>query len=55
VQDADGDGLISFEEALATYPTLTEAVFTELDSDGDGMLNSDELAAAEAAGILTEG
>lgn len=52
VEDMDGDGMFSFEEVLATYSTLTEEVFTAIDTDADGKLSPDELAVAEEAGVL---
>lgn len=55
VEDADGDGMISFAEVIAAYPAVTEETFTELDTDGDGMLTPEEVAAAEAAGLLPQG
>lgn len=55
VLDADGDGLVSYNEALAALPDLTEAEFAALDADGDGMLDVDEIAAAEEAGLIPAG
>ena len=52
IDDTNGDGMISFDEAVATYPELTDETFATLDSDGDGLLSVDEIAAAEAAGLL---
>ncbi len=52
VEDTNGDGLYSFEEVLATYPALSESAFLDMDADGDGMLTAEEVAAAEAAGLL---
>lgn len=55
IEDSDGDGLYSFEEVIAAYPTLTEEAFLELDGDGDGMLTPEEVTAAQAAGVLPTG
>lgn len=50
--DTNGDGRISFAEALAGIPGLTLAVFNELDTDGDGALGRAELGLDEEAGCL---
>jgi hypothetical protein len=55
VLDADGDGLVSYGEAQAALPDLTEAEFAALDANGDGMLNAEEIAAAEEAGLIPAG
>jgi hypothetical protein len=53
--DSDGDGMVSYTEALVAMPEMTEAEFAALDADGDGMLNAEEIAAAEDAGLITAG
>lgn len=53
--DADGDGMVSYEEALVAMPEMTEEEFSALDADADGMLNTEELAAAEEAGLIPQG
>ena len=50
--DADGDGLVSLVEVKALYPDFADADFTQVDIDGDGMLNDDEVALAVGSGIL---
>ncbi|MEM8632816.1 MAG: hypothetical protein AAGF74_16415 [Pseudomonadota bacterium] len=50
--DTNGDGMVSYEELLASFPSLSEASFTTADADGDGMLNGEELAAAQEAGLI---
>lgn len=55
VLDADGDGMVSYAEAQAALPDLTEAEFAALDANGDGMLNAEEIAAAEEAGLIPAG
>lgn len=46
--DADGDGIVSMEEATAAGWTWTEDQFNAADADGDGGLNAEEFAAATA-------
>jgi len=56
MMDADGDGLISYAEAVAAYPELSEAEFQALDTDANGGLDMDELVAAREAGqMMPEG
>ncbi|AZQ67563.1 EF-hand domain-containing protein [Silicimonas algicola] len=55
VTDTDGDGMYSMEEIQAAYPDLTEEVFATIDANADGMVDADELAAAETAGTLVAG
>ena len=50
--DANGDGLVTFDELLAAVPTATEESFVAIDTNGDGALDADEYAAAEADGTL---
>ncbi len=50
--DANGDGLVTFDELLAAVPTATEESFVAIDTNGDGALDPDEYAAAEADGTL---
>jgi Ca2+-binding EF-hand superfamily protein len=40
VADTDGDQALSFEEAQAYVPALTEAIFKFLDQNGDGVLSA---------------
>jgi hypothetical protein len=55
--DTNADGMVSLEELTAVFPDLTEATFVSADLNGDGLLDSDELAAAQASGLIpvTEG
>ncbi|MBT0956507.1 hypothetical protein IV417_03845 [Alphaproteobacteria bacterium KMM 3653] len=50
--DADGDGMLTFAEVSASHPEITEETFTALDTNTDGMLDADEVAAATEAGVL---
>ena len=52
VEDTDGDGAYSMEELLAVYPALTEERFGEIDANADGLIDADELASAQEAGLL---
>lgn len=53
--DTDGDGMVSFVELLTVMPALTEEEFLALDADADGLLNVDEIGAAEEAGLIPAG
>ncbi|MEM7471151.1 MAG: hypothetical protein AAF340_07345 [Pseudomonadota bacterium] len=52
--DTDGDGVASFTELLAVYPTLTEEGFGAIDANGDGVIDEAEMAAALDAGLIPE-
>jgi len=43
--DADADGSISMEEAMAAMPDVSTEDLLVLDADGDGALSADEFAA----------
>lgn len=45
--DTDGDGKLGWEEALAAVPSLSRAVFDELDTNTDGYLDRAELGLPE--------
>ncbi len=53
VDDADGDGMYSIEELLTVFPNITDEIFSEIDVNDDGGVDVEELAAAEAAGLVT--
>lgn len=50
--DADGDGLLSFEEVQAVWPETTPESFAEMDADADGVLTDEEVKAAQDAGMM---
>ena len=55
VEDANGDGVYSMDELVIAFPTLTEETFGIMDGNGDGAVDPEEFAAADAAGLLTAG
>lgn len=52
--DSDGDGVASFTELLAVYPTLTEDGFSAIDANADGVVDEAEMAAAQEGGLIPE-
>lgn len=54
MMDADGDGNVTFEEAQASHPDLTQDAFNEMDANQDGVLDQDEITAAVSAGQLPD-
>jgi hypothetical protein len=50
--DINGDGMYSFAEVQAALPEVSEDQFDQLDLNNDGLLDAEEIAAGEAAGIL---
>ncbi|MEM6483053.1 MAG: EF-hand domain-containing protein [Pseudomonadota bacterium] len=50
--DEDGDGMVSPAEFEAALPEAPSGTFEQLDVDGDGALNSAEVAAGRDAGII---
>lgn len=50
--DTNADGFLSFEELQVAVPELTEELFIVMDVTEDGLIDTDELAAAEEAAIL---
>lgn len=52
--DTDGDGVASFTELLAVYPTLTEDGFSAIDANADGVIDDAEMVAAQEAGLIPE-
>ena len=50
--DADGDGLITYEEMTAVYPDTTQEAFASIDTNVDGAVDEAELTAATDAGVI---
>ncbi len=50
--DVDADGLYSLAEMRTEYPDMSAADYAALDTNQDGALDADELAAAWADGRL---
>ena len=50
--DINGDGMYSYPELTAVMPDLTDTTFEVLDTSGDGLLDADEIANGQAAGLL---
>ena len=48
--DKNGDQQLSFAEAAAVVPDLSQAVFDEIDTNEDGQLSPDELGADQGSG-----
>ena len=45
--DANKDAVVSWDEALGAYPTLTEDLFKQADENGDGNLDATEFIALQ--------
>lgn len=45
--DANKDAVVSWDEALAVYPTLTEDLFKQADANADGNLDEAEYTALQ--------
>lgn len=43
--DANNDSVVSYDEAIGVYPTLTQALFDQADANGDGSLDEAEFTA----------
>lgn len=52
--EIDGDGMASLSELLVLYPELTEELYREMDTDGDGLINDEEMAIAVELGMLAD-
>ncbi len=50
--DTDGDGLVSLAELQAVYADFAAEDFAQVDIDGDGLLNGDEMALATESGMI---
>lgn len=52
--DTDGNGSYSYTEVMEAHPDVSEDDFAEMDANGDGEVDEDELQAAKDAGMLGE-
>ena len=52
VTDTDGNGVFSIEELTAAYPDMTPDLYKQIDVDGSGAVDADELQAAREAGLI---
>ena len=52
--DANQDGMLSLEEVQTILPEVTTDTFMAVDTDGDGLVNADELAVAQTEGLMPE-
>jgi hypothetical protein len=50
--DGNGDGVFTLEELQATWPALTAETFHDVDVDGNGTVDADELQAAVEQGLI---
>ncbi|WP_432448123.1 hypothetical protein [Aliiroseovarius marinus] len=50
--DADGDGVVTIDEMVSMYADVTPEAFSTADTNDDGTLDADELAAAQEAGLI---
>ncbi len=50
--DADGDGAVTMSEFQAAHPEAEVGTFSQADANADGMLTTDEIADAQAQGVL---
>lgn len=52
--DTDGDGMASLAELQVSYPELTADVFGDIDTNGDGFVDDEEMAIAVELGNLAD-
>ena len=52
MMDADGDGMVTAAEFEAAHPEAEAGTFERIDTNADGALAEDEVAAAKEAGVL---
>ncbi len=50
--DANADGMISLDELQSVHPEIDSDTFMQADTDGDALLNEEELATATEAGLI---
>lgn len=52
VSDTDGNGTYSVEELTAAYADMSGDLFAQIDVDGSGQVDADELQAARENGLI---
>ena len=52
--DTDGDGAYSLAEVQTAMPDMTFDAFNALDTNADGLLDAEEVAAAIEAGLMPD-
>ncbi|MDO6481341.1 hypothetical protein [Shimia thalassica] len=52
--DTDGDGMASFAELQLVYPFLTVSMFMDIDTNGDCLVDDEEMAIAVELGNLAD-
>ena len=52
VLDTNADGVITLDEVQMMHPDVDSESFMQADTDSDGLLNEEELAAAREAGLI---
>lgn len=50
--DTNGDGFFSIEELQAGFAPMTPDLFRQIDADGNGQIDADELQAARERGLI---
>ncbi|KIC49221.1 hypothetical protein RA29_12725 [Tateyamaria sp. ANG-S1] len=50
--DTDGDGVLTIDEVQASFPEVTSDGFSAMDLNADGVLDEDEVTAAQEAGLM---
>ena len=50
--DTNGDGAFSYEELLTVHPDLSEQTFLAIDTDANGAISPEEMAAAMDSGLM---
>lgn len=52
--DGNKDSAVTWEEAVAAFPSLTEDLFKKADANADGKLDAAEFAALEGLGAVLD-
>lgn len=52
--DGNKDSAVTWEEAVAAFPTLTEDLFKKADANADGKLDATEFASLEGLGAVLD-